>query len=129
MKGMICSAAAVALVMGAIFSQPVNANEQLIANICQYVQADNKSRLRKKLKESRVKVRAIYSGVKCNGESMVRSAMTNNADGVGVFLVKKLSVTQLQEKEGDGMSLLEWASANGHGASATAGEIQKRIGG
>ncbi|USD37942.1 MULTISPECIES: DUF3718 domain-containing protein [Ferrimonas] len=129
MKTRLSLVATGALALSLAWVAPVQANDQLIANICQYVQADNKSRLRKKLKESRIKVRTIYDGIKCNGESMIRSAMTNNADGVGVFLVKKLSAAQLKAKEQDGQSVLEWASAHGHGDSTIVSAINDRIGG
>ncbi|SDJ59592.1 Protein of unknown function [Ferrimonas sediminum] len=129
MKKRLSLVATGALALSLAWVAPVQANDQLIANICQYVQADNKTRLRKKLKESRIKVRTIYDGIKCNGESMIRSAMTNNADGVGVFLVKKLSAAQLKAKEQDGQSVLEWASAHGHGGSTIVSAINDRIGG
>ena len=41
-------------------SHSVQANDQLAASICDYVAANDKSRIRKKLKETRVKLRNIY---------------------------------------------------------------------
>ncbi|TKB48069.1 DUF3718 domain-containing protein [Ferrimonas sediminicola] len=129
MKFHLSLAVAAALVVNMAWAPQVQANDQLIANICQYVHDDNKSRLRKKLKESNVKVRNIYDGIRCNGETMIRSAMTNNANDVGVFLVKRLSAKSLQQPEFDGQTVLDWASANGHEGSEIVGAIRERIGG
>ena len=59
-------------------SHTVNANEQLAASICDYVGADDKSRIRKKLKESRVKLRNIYAGISCGGNNLIRHAIMHN---------------------------------------------------
>ena len=42
-----------------LVATPASANEQLAASLCDYVAADDKSRLRKKLKESRVKLKEL----------------------------------------------------------------------
>ncbi|MBY5993024.1 DUF3718 domain-containing protein [Ferrimonas balearica] len=100
--------------------------DQLVASMCDYVINDEKNRLRKKLKDARVKLRAIYDGVTCNGNSLVRTAMINNAQDVGVFLVKQLPRNTLNTAEADGQTLLQWAESQGHGASAIAAEITSR---
>ncbi|MGL5905855.1 MAG: DUF3718 domain-containing protein, partial [Shewanella sp.] len=51
-------------------SVPVTASAEadpLVASLCDYVKANDKNRLRKKLKESRVKLRQVYSGISCDG--------------------------------------------------------------
>ena len=50
-------------------SHSVQANDQLAASLCDYVAADDKSRIRKKLKETRVKLRNIYGGISCGGNN------------------------------------------------------------
>ncbi|GAA4884241.1 hypothetical protein GCM10023333_18240 [Ferrimonas pelagia] len=63
---------------GAGYSPASEANvEQLAASICDYVQTDDKNRLRKKLKDNRLKLRNIYDGIACNGNSLLRLAMVN----------------------------------------------------
>ncbi|WP_028773173.1 DUF3718 domain-containing protein [Shewanella waksmanii] len=119
-----------AIIAASAISMPAaQANDQLAANICNYVQADDKNRLRKKLKESRVKLRNIYTGVSCNGDSILRLAMNSGANSVGTFVAKRLSVSDLQAAEADGQTISQWAEANGHGASEIAAAIKERTGG
>ncbi|SFB80100.1 DUF3718 domain-containing protein [Pseudoalteromonas denitrificans] len=112
------------LMSASIFvSMPTLANEQLAASLCDYVAADDKSRLRKKIKESRVKLRNIFSGVTCSGNNLLRHAMVNNADGTGQFMVKKLPKALLAAG-GD----VDWANSNGHSASPIVASIKARAG-
>ncbi|WP_076407438.1 DUF3718 domain-containing protein [Shewanella sp. UCD-KL12] len=119
-----------AILAASAFSLPVQANsDQLAANICNYVQTDDKNRLRKKLKENRVKLRNIYSGVTCGGDSLLRTAMKSGSDKVGTFVAKRLSVADLSASEADGKTIVEWADGNGHGGSAITSAIKERIAG
>ena len=106
-----------------VFSSSVNATDQLVASICDYVAADDKNRLRKKLDDSRLKLRNVYDDISCGGNSLLRHAMASNATSAGEFIVKQLPKNKLASS-GD----YEWASANGHGASAIAAAIKDRAG-
>ncbi|WOT04546.1 DUF3718 domain-containing protein [Shewanella youngdeokensis] len=109
---------------------PVLANQdQLAANICNYVVSDDKNRLRKKLKESRVKLRNIYRGVTCNGDSLLRTAMKSNANAVGTFVAKRIPVADLGKAESDGLTITAWADNNGHKDSEITSAIKSRIAG
>lgn len=119
-----------AIIAASAFSMPVQANsDQLAANICNYVQTNDKNRLRKKLKENRVKLRNIYAGVTCDGNSLLRTAMNSGSDKVGTFIAKRLSVSELSAAEADGKTITDWAEANGHGASAITTAIKERTAG
>ncbi|SQH78182.1 conserved exported protein of unknown function [Shewanella benthica] len=119
-----------AIIVVSSSSMPVQANsDQLAANICNYVQTNDKNRLRKKLKENRVKLRNIYSAVTCDGNSLLRTAMKNGSDKVGTFIAKRLAVSELTAAEADGKTITDWAEANGHGASAITAAIKKRTAG
>lgn len=108
---------------------PVQANaDQLVANICDYVKSDDKNRLRKKLKENRVKLRNIYTGISCDGISLLRTAYIAKADDAGEFVAKRLGSDELSAVEGDGKTILDWANANGHGASSITAAINDRLG-
>lgn len=117
------------VIAASTFSIPAQANDQLAANICNYVQADDKNRLRKKLKENRVKLRNVYSGISCGGDSLLRTAMKSGSDKVGTFVAKRLSVSDLKEAEADGMTVVQWSEANGHSGSAITAAINERISG
>lgn len=103
---------------------PVNADDGLAAAMCDYVAANDKSRLRKKLKESRAKLRNIYDAVKCNGNNLIRHAISNNANEVGEFIVKKIPASVLASS-GD----TDWANANGFSGSPILAAIAARSGG
>lgn len=111
-------------------SSTATANQdQLAANICNYVQADDKNRLRKKLKESRVKLRNIYNGVSCNGDSLLRTALKSGSNKVGTFVAKRLPASELGSAEADGQTIVAWAESNGHSSSEITTAIKSRIAG
>ncbi len=112
-----------------ISSNAVANQDQLAANICNYVAADDQNRLRKKLKESRVKLRNIYSGVSCNGDSLLRTAYKSGSNKVGTFVAKRLPAAALSSTEADGNTIVAWAESNGHGGSEITTAIKSRIAG
>lgn len=118
-----------ALIAASSVSTPVHANaDQLVANICDYVKSNDKNRLRKKLKENRVKLRTIYTGISCDGMSLLRTAYVAKADDAGEFVAKQLGADDLAAAEGDGKSILDWANANGHGASSITAAVKEKLG-
>ncbi|MCZ4336048.1 DUF3718 domain-containing protein [Shewanella colwelliana] len=122
--------ATIAVVIAAsVYTVPVQANDQLVANICNYVQADDKNRLRKKLKEARVKLRNVYQGITCDGDSLLRFAMKSGANDIGEFMAKRLSTDDLSVTEADGSTVVQWAEANGHGGSPVTAAIKDRLSG
>ncbi|ABI72920.1 DUF3718 domain-containing protein [Shewanella frigidimarina] len=119
-----------ALIAASFVSAPAIADtDQLVANICDYVKSDDKSRLRKKMKESRVKLRNVYSGISCDGSSLLRTAYNSNANDVGEFIAKRLPSSDLATPEADGKTILDWAAANGHDGSPITTAIKERVGG
>lgn len=112
-------------------SVPVTASAEadpLVASLCDYVKANDKNRLRKKLKESRVKLRQVYSGISCDGQSLLRTALTAKATDAGEFVAKRLSVNELNVAETDGLTIQAWAEANGHGTSSIIAAVKERLG-
>ncbi|WKE66135.1 DUF3718 domain-containing protein [Gallaecimonas kandeliae] len=107
---------------------PASANaEQLVASICDYVAANDKNRLRSKLSDSGIRLRNIYDGIKCNGMSLLRFALTSGADDTGEFIAKQLSGSSLNAPEADGKTIVAWADANGFGGSATIAAVKERL--
>ncbi|MBN7821988.1 DUF3718 domain-containing protein [Bowmanella yangjiangensis] len=105
-------------------------NEDL-QNICTIVKNDDKSELRKKLKKVQddynLRLGDYYAGISCGGNSLIRYSMENNAVEVGVFMIKKMSKSDLSQAEKDGMPLQQWAESNGHLASDIGKELLDRI--
>ena len=122
MKLLVSFLSTVVVVSALSTSAPAKADvASFLAGVCDNVAADNKSRFRKKLKTAGVKLRNIYDGVTCGGDSLIRYAMQKNADSVGVFMVKRLPASHFATS-GD----LEWAQANGFGDTKIAKAIANR---
>ncbi len=99
------------------------ADDQLAASMCDYVAADDKNRLRKVLSDYRLRLRNIYDGVVCNGESLIRHAFKSNAADVGEFIVKQLPGSAVS-----GSGDIAWAEANGFAASPLLAVLKSRAG-
>ena len=102
-----------------------------LQNICTIVKTDDKSELRKKMKkvqsDFRLKLKDYYDGVTCSGNSLIRTAMLNNAVETGTLLVKKLPKKDLANPEKDGKTIQAWATENGLNDSPIAAVISERI--
>jgi hypothetical protein len=104
---------------------------EALQNICTIVKADDKGELRKKMKrvqsDFRLKLKDYYTGVSCGGNSLIRTAMLNNAIETGTLMVKKMSKGDLTAPEKDGKTILAWASENGLNASPIVTALNDRI--
>lgn len=107
-------------------AKPVKAagSDQLVLLICNNIKGNDKYRLRKLLKENRLKIKKIYTAIKCDGLSMIQYALQNNAVEIGVFIVKR-APSSLIKKSND----LAWATDNGFADHEITAAIKKRIGG
>ena len=115
-----------------IFCGTANASiENALANICTIVEADDKGELRKKMRavqsDFRLKLHDYYSGITCNGQSLIRTAIQSNSVEVGTLLVKKMPSRELQNPESDGKTLQAWIAENGFQTNVIASEVQQRI--
>ncbi|RDV24484.1 DUF3718 domain-containing protein [Alteromonas aestuariivivens] len=105
--------------------------EDDLANICTIVQADDKGELRKKMRrvesDYSLKLHDYYSGISCNGNSLIRTAIESNSVEVGTLLVKKMPSSKLQDPEADGKTLQAWIDEKGYQDNAIAIELKDRI--
>ncbi|MEG3767787.1 DUF3718 domain-containing protein [Alteromonas sp. 14N.309.X.WAT.G.H12] len=124
------SLAITALGLGFAGAAQADINDAL-ANICTIVQADDKGELRKKIRlvesDYRLKLRDYYSGISCGGNSLIRTAILNNAVEAGTLLVKKMPKDDLSTPEKDGKTLQAWVSESGHQDSPIAEVLAKRL--
>jgi len=126
MKKVLNTAIALTLVSGLYVPQQALAADVGQA-ICGYVASDHKSRLRDQLRSNKIKLKKIYKGMTCNGESLLRFAMSKDAHSAGAFIAKRLPASTLAKAEADGLTILDWASANGKDGTATVAAIRKRM--
>jgi hypothetical protein len=78
-----------------ITAAPVQADSMTL-RICEYVQANDKSRLRSFLKQNKLKIRNIYDGLACNGDSLLVFAAKSQALEVGEFIIGKLPAKKVK---------------------------------
>jgi hypothetical protein len=102
-----------------------------LQNICTIVKADDKGELRRKMKrvqsDYNLKLKDYYTAVSCGGNSLIRTAMLNDAEKTGTLMIKKMPRGDLSAPEKDGKTLLGWASENGLEASPIVAALNERI--
>jgi len=100
----------IAFVLLGMMTHPVAAqngyqssSDELALLFCGYVRANDSTNFRNKLRELRLRLRDIYTGVRCNQSSMIQFAAVNNAIEVGRFIAHSVLIQDL-EQAGD----LQW---------------------
>lgn len=66
-------------------------------NICEYIAADDKKRLRKLLKANHLKLRKLYGDVTCNKLNILSFTASKQSSKIGELMVKKLPKAILKE--------------------------------
>ncbi|GLX79955.1 hypothetical protein tinsulaeT_32950 [Thalassotalea insulae] len=66
------------------------ADDSMALRICEYVQANDKQRLRKFLKKQKIKIRNIYDDLRCNGDNLLIFGAKASALDVGEFIIGQL---------------------------------------
>ncbi len=115
-----------------VFAAPAQADvAEALQNICTIVKADDKCKLRKKMKrvqsDYRLKLQDYYTGITCGGNSLIRTAMLNDAVETGTLMVKKMPKSDLSAPEKDGKTVVAWASENGLTTSPIVAVLNDRI--
>jgi hypothetical protein len=104
---------------------------EALQNICTIVKADDKDELRNKMKHVQshfnLKLKDYYTDISCSGDSLIRTAMLNNAIKTGTLLVKKMSKGDLNAPENDGKTVIAWALENGLETSPIVAALNDRI--
>ena len=88
----ICSVLALAV------TPPSYADENAGLRICEYVQANDKQRLRKFLKKQNIKIRNIYDDLRCNDDNLLIFAAKASALDVGEFIIGQLPARKVTEE-------------------------------
>lgn len=116
------------LALSSFYSQPTLAKDnQLASSICGYVAADDSNRLRKKLKDHKIRLRQAYDGILCNGSSLLKFAIEEQANKTGEFITRKVSKKALSKAGPDGLIILDWAESSSYADSPIVKAIKKRI--
>ena len=70
-------------------------DENLVLSLCSYVRANDSIGFRDKLRDYRLRIRDIYSDVRCNHSTMIQFAIEHRADDIGRLLVLSISPRDL----------------------------------
>ncbi|AEE24773.1 MAG: DUF3718 domain-containing protein [Alteromonadaceae bacterium] len=123
--------AVVAIAYASVLSSAQAGVAEDLQNICTIVKADDKSELRKKMKkvesDYRLKLQDYYTGISCEGESLIRIAFLNNALETGELMIKKMPKSLLNAAESDGKTLRAWVSEHKLMTSPIANVLNERI--
>ncbi|WP_339899754.1 DUF3718 domain-containing protein [Paraglaciecola polaris] len=131
MLKIVKTATAIAIACGTTFSSAHADVVEDLQNICTIVKADDKGELRKKMKkvesDYRLKLQDYYTGISCEGESLIRIAFLNNALETGELMIKKMPKSLLNAPESDGKTLRAWVSERQLMGSPIAVVLNERI--
>lgn len=86
------------LIASSIVITPAAQADDLSLRICEYVQANDKNRLRSFLKQNKLKIRNIYDDLSCNSNNLLIFAAKSNALEVGEFIISKLPAQKVKDE-------------------------------
>lgn len=69
-----------------------DSTEASLQSICYALKSDNKLRLNRAIKQSRISYKAVAEGLMCNGKTAMEFALFNNAKNTAVYLAKKANI-------------------------------------
>ena len=69
---------------------PVVHAGDIAQTLCEYVSADDKSRMRSYLKSNKIKIRNVFDGIQCNGQNLLAFASQKNSLVTGTLMINKL---------------------------------------
>mgnify|MGYP003625264330 FL=1 len=77
---------------------PIAQADNLSLRICEYVQANDKNRLRSFLKQNKLKIRNLYDGLTCNADNLLIFAAKASALEVGNFIIGNLPANKVKNE-------------------------------
>jgi len=87
-------------------------DDRLAVSLCESAKADNRTVMRKKLKQARLRLRDIYEGLRCGKEgSLARVAINADAMKAAKYIFAKSKKTALSKVDKDGKNILEYTQA------------------
>ncbi|WP_185960781.1 DUF3718 domain-containing protein [Aliidiomarina halalkaliphila] len=102
--------------------------EGIAEAICFEISSDNLRELSTIINRHNLRLRNLYTSVRCNGYSMLQFAITAEAEDVGRMLTRSLPPRMIKNDEVDGVPLLRWAESTGYGSSPIVLAVRERIG-
>lgn len=90
MKKLLLASTITALTLTSVVTAPQAMASDIAQNVCEYVAADDKRRMRAFLKTNKLKIRNIFEGIQCNGQNLLEFASAQGAVETGSLIISKL---------------------------------------
>ncbi|RUO70967.1 DUF3718 domain-containing protein [Pseudidiomarina salinarum] len=87
-----------------VSAQALSGTDELALVFCTYVRDNDSNRLRSKLRAERLRMRDIYSSVRCNDSSLIQFALRHKSYDIGRYIASSVEPEDIQAS-GD----YEWA--------------------
>ncbi len=107
--------------------------DRLVASLCDYAKGNNRSSMRKKLKQAHLKLRRIYGGVICgsregfSGGSLLRISTYYGAFSSAKYISSLIGAARVNKVEKDGQTILQWTQALAASDTAKSAELEQFI--
>ncbi|GLX80832.1 DUF3718 domain-containing protein [Thalassotalea eurytherma] len=90
MKKLLLASTITVLTLTSAFVAPAAQASNIAQNVCEFVAADDKKRMRSYLKSNKLKIRSIFDGVQCNGQNLLEFAANRGSVKTGSLMISKL---------------------------------------
>ncbi|EGN75277.1 Protein of unknown function (DUF3718) [Idiomarina sp. A28L] len=110
-------------------SRPVQSfgGESVAKEICYSISADNRREFQNILDRNGLRIRNMYTAIKCNGYSLLQFAVIAEATDTGMLLTRSLPARMILEENENGDSILEWAETTGYHNSPIIRAVRERL--
>lgn len=110
-------------------SRPIQSfgGEELAKEICYSISADNRREFQNILDRNGLRIRNMYSAIKCNGYSILQFAVIAEATDTGMLLTRSLPARMILEENESGDSILDWAETTGYHNSPIIRAVRERL--
>src|SRR5690554_8227465 len=111
-----------------LFPIKSSALDNVAEKLCSSIVADDRQRMRTILSNHNIRLRNVFSGVRCNDYSMLQFAITAEAIDVGEMLIRLRPVSTIENDKVNGEGVIQWAEKAGYGTSLVLALVRKRLG-
>lgn len=107
--------------------------DRVVSSLCDYAKNNNRSAMRKKLKQAKLKLRHVYGGITCGavdgfpGGSLLRVSTFFGSFDAAKFITTQIGKKGVTSSEADGKNILAWTESLKASGGSKAANIQEFI--
>ncbi|MDN7124383.1 DUF3718 domain-containing protein [Pseudidiomarina sp. 1APP75-32.1] len=72
-------------------------SEEVALVFCAYVRDNHTVRLQRKLRDMRIRLRDVYSNIRCNDATLIQFAVKNDAHDIGSFIARSVHIDDIRQ--------------------------------